>query len=495
LSESAYRNPLHLNLRLGVLQLARLVIAGLIAVAATVSPERFELTAATVAGTAVAYAVATTALEVVRRTSRLRLVPLASTLLVVDALLVSFVSAHDTGPTGPLSFLPVLHVVAVGLLAGPMSGLRIAAAHVVLLFAALVRHTADGALRASPSAYALGAVGTLSVAVVLAVIDGAVDRSHRRRSDQLAALTRFAERCQEMPSAAGIVDTFVEQVVDAFDLERGAVALGGVGEDDRGDEGRLQLLRRLGAEHEPLRATLGDPTNVVWVPLHGGGGHRIGVAAFVAGDRPRGMPGEDVELIERFCAHAALAIGNAQLRAEVERLATTDPLTGLPNRRRFEEALAAEVSRSRRHRVPFAVVAVDVDHFKAVNDTHGHAAGDEVLVAVADALRGQCRVADVAARTGGEEFVVLLPATDLSDALVAAERIRGAVASESRSTPIPVTVSVGVAAFPETSTDAQRLLVAADDALYRAKAQGRDRVCAAGGSRRRPPLRAVRASS
>lgn len=498
-----HTNPLDLGIRLGGLQLARALIAALAVAAATVMPDRFGLAAGTVVAWSVAYAVTTTALEVVRRAARARLVALASVLLVVDALFVALVSVFDGGPTGPLSFLPVLHVVAVVFLAGPASGLRVAVAHVLLLFIALVQHTADGTARDDPSAYALAAVGILSVAVVLVSIQGVVDRAHRRRNERLAALSRLADACQQAPSSAEIVESLVTTVCDAFGFEDGTVVLDAPGEKV---DHAVSLVRRLGPEHEPLRTALGDPTNVVLVPLRGEGRQRLGLAAFVAGTRARGFPGEDVQLVERFCAHASLAIGNARLRAEIERLATTDPLTGLANRRRFEEVLAAEVVRTRRHGVPFAVVTVDVDHFKSVNDTHGHAVGDDVLVAVAGVLADECRATDLAARTGGEEFVVLLPETDLPHAAVLADRIRQAVKADSG--PISVTISAGVAAFPETSDDAHRLLVAADEALYQAKTQGRDQVCTAPPAeasvpsgavppmrgRRRTPLRAASAA-
>ncbi len=161
-------------------------------------------------------------------------------------------------------------------------------------------------------------------------------------------------------------------------------------------------------------------------------------------------------------------------------LAATDSLTGLANRRRLDQVLRLEWSRAQRNRQPLAVLMVDVDHFKAFNQRHGHAGGDHALREVASTLE-LCirRPADLAARYGGEEFQVILPETELSGALLLAERIRAQVealapfADDAHS----VTVSVGVSVYiPGTQQDLAQVLGAADEALYRAKANGRNRV-------------------
>jgi diguanylate cyclase (GGDEF)-like protein len=161
-------------------------------------------------------------------------------------------------------------------------------------------------------------------------------------------------------------------------------------------------------------------------------------------------------------------------------LAATDSLTGLANRRRLDQALRLEWSRAQRNRKPLSVLMVDVDHFKAFNQRHGHAGGDHVLREVAKTIE-RCirRPADLAARYGGEEFQVVLPETELAGALLLAERIRSSVESmppfhgDERS----VTVSVGIGLHvPGTQQDLTGLLGAADEALYRAKAKGRNRV-------------------
>jgi diguanylate cyclase (GGDEF)-like protein len=165
--------------------------------------------------------------------------------------------------------------------------------------------------------------------------------------------------------------------------------------------------------------------------------------------------------------------------ADLERLARTDPLTGLANRRRFMEALEQEVERLERYGRPLSLVALDLDHFKSVNDAHGHAAGDDVLREASQALRSVCRDVDLAARMGGEEFSLLLPETDVAGARIVAERVRERIAGAAHRSPagqaFRVTASLGVAtAWPGASGEA--LLQAADEALYRAKDAGRNLV-------------------
>ena len=165
-------------------------------------------------------------------------------------------------------------------------------------------------------------------------------------------------------------------------------------------------------------------------------------------------------------------------RVELERLSVTDPLTGLDNRRRMMEALQNEVLRSRRLEHVFAVIMVDVDHFKSYNDAHGHQAGDEALKRVATVLRESLRDVDSVARYGGEEFFVLLPETTTDEAADLAKRVRSALAKQ----PPPagaVTLSFGVASYPAHGLNGEALIGAADEALYEAKNGGRDRVVAA----------------
>ena len=162
-----------------------------------------------------------------------------------------------------------------------------------------------------------------------------------------------------------------------------------------------------------------------------------------------------------------------------------DPLTGLCNRREFDRRLRDELLRCERYRHPLSLLMLDLDHFKAINDSHGHPVGDKVLREVADIVKHALRASDEVARDGGEEFAVILPETANSGAQVLAERIRVAVADHTLAIDdqrrINVTLSIGLANFPgDAGTDA-RLIVAADSALYAAKRAGRNRVCSFAG--------------
>lgn len=164
----------------------------------------------------------------------------------------------------------------------------------------------------------------------------------------------------------------------------------------------------------------------------------------------------------------------------LERLAATDAMTGLANRRQFFTLAAVEWSRAARYQRQLALLMLDIDLFKAINDTHGHAAGDEVIKAVAQSLAKHKRASDIAARIGGEEFALLLPEASVEAAVVAAERLRQLVADTvivADGTPISVTISIGASACTAATRSVEDLLNEADTALYAAKRGGRNRVC------------------
>lgn len=171
-------------------------------------------------------------------------------------------------------------------------------------------------------------------------------------------------------------------------------------------------------------------------------------------------------------------------RTELERLSVTDELTGLSNRRHLDNELERELPRHERYKRELAVLMLDVDRFKVLNDTHGHPAGDAVLRQLADVLKECTRKGDTISRFGGEEFVVILPETPRDGAQLLAERIRSATEAkkfviDEAGTTVAVTVSVGVSFFPKHGKDADALIAAADEALYRSKTGGRNRVTSA----------------
>ena len=174
-----------------------------------------------------------------------------------------------------------------------------------------------------------------------------------------------------------------------------------------------------------------------------------------------------------------------RLVEQTRELANTDDLTGLPNRRHFLEQAALELELTRRYGSRASLILADVDHFKRVNDTYGHQAGDRVLKEVAAAFRRALRLVDVIGRFGGEEFAVLLPHTGIEEADVAAERLRSEVASLAMESgdpgcPITVTLSVGVTEFgrelPDGLDTLENIIARADRAMYVAKGRGRDTV-------------------
>jgi diguanylate cyclase (GGDEF)-like protein len=188
---------------------------------------------------------------------------------------------------------------------------------------------------------------------------------------------------------------------------------------------------------------------------------------------------EDRMTIASLASHAVVALDNARLHRIVERQALVDGLTGLANRRQCEDALGSELARVERFGGPLAVVVADLDWFKDVNDRYGHPAGDAVLREFASLLQEMLRDVDVAGRWGGEEFLLILPGTDLAGGAHVAERIRvalsGRIVLSPAGTPIPITASFGVAATPAAGT-ASELFAAADAALYEAKRAGKNRV-------------------
>ncbi len=189
---------------------------------------------------------------------------------------------------------------------------------------------------------------------------------------------------------------------------------------------------------------------------------------------------EEREHVADTVTHAAPVIANLRNLAVAQRHAATDALTGLPNRRSLNETLSRMLAQAARAETSLAAVAIDIDHFKQINDRHGHGRGDDVLAAAAAALTATLRASDFVARSGGEEFVVLLPETGLDGAFVVAENLRAALmAMAVPGLDAPVTGSFGVAVHPEDARDADELMRHADRALYLAKRNGRNRVEAA----------------
>ncbi|MFN8108681.1 MAG: diguanylate cyclase [Thermoleophilia bacterium] len=201
---------------------------------------------------------------------------------------------------------------------------------------------------------------------------------------------------------------------------------------------------------------------------------RVWGALIVGNTTAAGLMPQTEGRLGHFASLVSLAVASAATREQLTRLAITDPLTGLPNRRAFQDRLDAEVQRALRHGRPLSLVVLDLDRFKQINDTHGHDVGDRVLQEVAARLRSEVRGEETLARMGGEEFAWILPECTAADALQAAERARRAIADTQFAATGRVTASFGVCGIEGTSGAAE-LFRAADAALYRAKAEGRNR--------------------
>jgi two-component system, cell cycle response regulator len=180
---------------------------------------------------------------------------------------------------------------------------------------------------------------------------------------------------------------------------------------------------------------------------------------------------------------SALSLALVARSQKLLQLATTDPLTGMHNRGYVDDRFAIELSRARRYGTPLTIAVIDADHFKLLNDTHGHASGDLVLQKIGETLRSSFRQSDTAGRYGGEEFVVILPETDIETAQRKLEALRESIASTpialaARGEKAHVTVSAGLSSFPQDAEDTSELFALADERMFQAKKQGRNRVVA-----------------
>ncbi len=239
------------------------------------------------------------------------------------------------------------------------------------------------------------------------------------------------------------------------------------------------------ASHQPIIAAAGDPAvdpvlaaepdagSVLFVPiLHGDVG--VGVLAIVWPVKPEEVGDEGLVAAHLLAAETATLIARSDRLETLTKLAREDALTGLPNRRVWEEQLPRELARATRDGRPLCVALIDLDFFKAYNDRHGHAAGDRLLLRAATAWSERLRRSDILARYGGEEFAVVLPSCDADRAAALLDRLR-------ESTPDEVTCSIGIAAW-DRREPAEQLVERADQALYAAKREGRDRTAIAPGA-------------
>jgi len=329
-----------------------------------------------------------------------------------------------------------------------------------------------------------------------------IDEVKRQRGELSEAIRRVGDALATGLDRSGVVALAVRTAVDACEAEAGraqpvsaeAFSESSIATDDAELDEAMRAAERRAAgvrlvpKRKPGRPPrMATPASVgtvhaLAVPMLGslpGSPEYLGVLS-IARHR-RHFTREEEELLQYLAGQAVVSIENARLHETVELQAVTDELTGLANLRALHTILESELERSRRFGTPLALVMLDLDHFKQINDEYGHQQGDEVLELVADVLREFSRDIDTPARYGGEELAVVLPQTDSGGAQLLAERIREAV--DGLEVPrvdgegvLRLQASFGVAAVPESGSDREGLIAAADAALYRAKRAGRNRV-------------------
>ncbi len=352
----------------------------------------------------------------------------------------------------------------------------------------------------------------------------------KRARDEQGRFFDALERLNRVTKPVEVFDTVLEVARGLVDFDFGAVTV--VDEEDgrsvhrvarvtgagegRGalagielpaDKGIAASVLRLGSSlpakgFDVARAQVLDPatrlkgiSSLKVVPLRTAE-EVLGTVVLGAG-REHAFGDDVVRQLEVVAMQAAESIYRARLFQKTERLATTDGLTGLTNHRTFQVRLDEQLAQAQRYGKKLSLILCDIDHFKLVNDTHGHPIGDVVLRAVAATLQKEARATDVVARYGGEEFAVVMPETDAAGAIVIAERIRERVKAlrfDTGQGKLQVTISLGIAAVPDDAAKKAELVERADACLYDAKRHGRDRTVAASSLRAQPPGRLGRAA-
>jgi diguanylate cyclase (GGDEF)-like protein len=483
--------------RLLVLQFVRVLVV----VALLLVPVISGTATHDIAAIALVYLLFTIAIEPVRRRSSGHAAGFMSWTVLIDGLVICLAISLSGGYRSPLLFLVFLDVMGVTLVASYRTGLKLAVWCALLL---LLAHAAadagiiDEGTVVNDRIAAVSAATFLLFALCTAMFSAVNERSLRDSRAHLESLVALGADLERAIRADDVTSSLVRHLCSRLGFTRATVLMqhgerwvGAV--DDGTVEMRVEapgwpapLVRESWATGAPLLVRVVDDDlldfvlpggrNVVVAPVTVDGEDLgVAVAEWGGGTEAR-IPRATVQAFAQASMHTALALRNAELLGEVERLATRDSLTGLANRRLFDESLSREAARSQRLGAPLSLLVFDIDHFKQVNDSYGHQTGDRVLREVAAALVTNTKGFDVAARYGGDEFVVLLPGCKLDDAQRVAQRVQREIARQVGDA--PVTVSAGVATMPDNAHDSERLIAAADAALYEAKRTGRDRVTA-----------------
>jgi len=490
-----------LDERLLYLRVLRAVLAGATVLVAALLPGELRTPFLNLCLFALGYLAMCLLAEAAWRLMRSRGLWLFGGLLMLDGVYLAAAAYLTGGTSGSVRYLVLVHLGAVTLLASYRTGLKLW--HSLLQLCAfyasragILHGQADTAERFRIIAF-IFALWTLTLTI--ATLAAVNERELRRRRYELEQLAQMGRALEDANDPLSVGDVLLDTLADTFTFDRMALfevvddsprlltcrgLLDALVADFRiGEMSVLQtaylrretlLVRELDPEVDPwLAAIMPDARNVAVVPLVADAVVGVLVAETREGSGSR-IERRIVATTERFAGHAAMAIRNANLLERMQQMAVTDGLTELANRRSFDRSLERELTRANRTDGRLSVVLLDIDHFKQLNDTHGHVVGDSVLRQVATALRECGREYDTVARYGGEEFAAVLPGCSSALALQVAERLRRAV--EESGADVPVTASAGVATYPYDGVDAGSLLQAADQALYASKRSGRNAV-------------------
>ncbi len=509
-----------LSERMAMLRWFRVLAGAAVLAAWAALPQTRGASEPLVFGVTGAYIVAMLAIEMLWQASRRRASWIFGVVVMCDAVYLAWASYGTAGLSSPLQALLLLQLVTVSLLASFRTGLKLAMFSSLLLVCALYAQEAGVLHVLGGRPLAFGGTDYRLVcaqiamywlaALVTATFAAVNERELRRRRYDLGALAQLARHLEALHEPAEIAERVLADVQDTFGCERSMLielSSGGGGAclavraldaaaeipwpiaqaELAGRAPRLSralagtrtaLIRTTEHDADVVLAAFGPGCRLIAIPLSADG-HTVGVLiAEHALRRESRVERRVVSMLESFAAHTALALAKAHLMEEVAALATIDSLTGLPNRRLLDDALARACAEALRTDAPLSVLMIDIDHFKAHNDRFGHQSGDALLRLVGASLRDTSRAMDVAARFGGEEFCVVMPGADLATAAAAGERVRAAISHIAAEQ--PVTASVGVACAPEHGRTPTDLTRAADEALYAAKHGGRNRVELAG---------------
>jgi diguanylate cyclase (GGDEF)-like protein len=499
--------------RMGNLLLLRFAMGAIVVAWAALRPEAVGIEFAALLMGTVGYLGVSTVAEVLRRRSDRFGAALLNSLLLLDGLYLTFAMYGTGGTQSPIRFLVYLDLVAVSLLASYRTGLKIALWDSLLLFVMLYAQAASlvPPVEVTPGvAIEFDRMPVLNVtsfwlfAIATSAFSALNERELRLRRADLQSMVEVGGRLDDASDPLEQSRIVLAGLVDRFEFRRGIVlgasdgrvlALATHGTEDvpttaaepdwivarAWDRHEVLPVKKLNAELDPfLTAALPGARNLLVAPMIADGRP---VGAIVVESAPgRRMPGVErrvASMVARFASMAALNLRNAVLLRHVQDLAERDALTGAANRRMFqvslERTLEAKPVKQNGDRVT-TLLFIDLDDFKVVNDTLGHAAGDELLVQVTERITGLVRSSDLVARLGGDEFAILTEdASDLSRSSAMADRLvqelRAPYMIADR--PVIVTSSIGIASARDAVAGAADLVRNADVAMYMAKANGK----------------------